>query len=117
MFYLSSSLLWLSLLGWYLYFSLALRIGSPNWLGFTHGAWYGGMFKLDTTFEKKSFRVDEISSSSFNNNSFSISVILEKDAFLSEKKGFTVLQKDLLSERFIGPIQIITQIIISFRRT
>ena len=91
------------ILGWYLYFSLALRTGFSNWLRFTDRSSYGGMFKLYTTFEKKSFRVDESFSSSFNNNSFSVSVNLEKDEFLSEKKGFTVLQKDLLSVTFLWP--------------
>ena len=89
------------ILGWYLYFSLALRTGSSNWSGFTDGSSYGGMFKFDTTFEKKSFRVDQIFSSSFSSNSFSISVILEKDEFLSENEGFTVLQKDLLPVTFL----------------
>ena len=74
------------ILGWYLNFLLALRIWSSNWSGFIDGSPYGGMFKLDTTFENKSFRVDEIFSSSFHSNSFSISVILEKYEFFVWKQ-------------------------------
>ena len=91
--------------GWFLYFITRFSNGSSELTLFTGKSSYFEIFNLATILEKKLLKISNISLLLPKISSFSVSVIFSLIGLLSEKKGLTVFQNNLLSvSTVIGPI-------------
>ena len=88
------------ILGWFLYCSIYLAIGSSIWSIFTDFSWYFGMFRFETTLIKNLLRTSATLSFLYKIKSCSTNVIISWVEPFSEKKGLIDFQKALLSVTF-----------------
>ena len=86
-----------TILGWFLYFSIALSVGLLSLSAKGLVLLNLGILRFLTAFEKKIFKRSSFCSSCVVIVSSSTKVIFSFDLVLSENKGFTVLQNCLLS--------------------
>ena len=91
-------LLSVSMLGWFLYFKITIIIRLETFSN-RELLWglYPGILRFFTMFEKKEFSDSAILLSSEIISSFSTNKICSFETILSDRKGFTVFQKVLLS--------------------
>ena len=91
-------LLSVSMLGWFLYFKITIIIRLETFSN-RELLWglYPGILRFSRTIEKKEFSDSAILISPENISSFSTNKICSFETILSERKGFTVFQKVLLS--------------------
>ena len=85
------------LLGWFLYFSIALKIGLGIFSARGLESLNSEILRFFTALEKKELRSSALSLSSLIVLLSSTSVIFSSDFDLSESNGLTVLQNCLLS--------------------
>ena len=86
-----------TILGWYLYFSIALSGGSESFLAKGLVLLNLGILRFLNASEKKIFKGSAFCSSCVVTVSYSTKVFFSFDLVLSDNKGFTVLQTCLLS--------------------
>ena len=86
-----------TILGWFLYFSIALSVGSESLSAMGLVSLNPGILRFLTALEKKRFKSSAFCSSYVVTVSSSTKVIFSFDLDLSENKGFTVLRNYLLS--------------------
>ena len=85
-----------TILGWFLYFSIALSVGSESFSAKGLILLNLGILRFLTAFEKKIFKSSAFCSSCVVTVSSSTKVIFTFELVLSDNKGFTVLQNCLL---------------------
>ena len=85
------------ILGWFLYFNIALKIGWGIFSARGLESLYSEILRFLTALEKKEFRSSALSLSSLIILLSSTCVIFSFDFDLSESNGLTVLQNCLLS--------------------
>ena len=86
-----------TILGWFLYFSIALSVGSESFSAKGLILLNLGILRFLTAFEKKIFKSSAFCSSCVVTVSSSTKVIFSFDLVLSDNKGFAVYQNCLLS--------------------
>ena len=86
-----------TILRWFLYFSIALSVGSESLSAMGLVSLNSGILRFLTALEKKRFKSSAFCSSYVVTVSSSTKVIFSFDLVLSENKGFDALQNCLLS--------------------
>ena len=95
-----------TILGWLLYFSIALSTVSESLSATGLVSLNSGIFRFLTAPEKKRFKNSAFFSSCLVTVSSSTKVIFSFDLVLSENNGFTVLQNYLIKVRCLTHIDI-----------
>ena len=85
------------IVGWFLYLSIALKIGSGTFSAKELESLNSGILRFFTGLEKKEFRSSALSLSLLIVLWSAASVIFSFDFYLSQSNGLTVLQNYLLS--------------------